>query len=341
MRNVNVFQTRTVNKIVIVLLVLLGGLLLSSCNREEEPEVYRVGILSGLNFLAANGEGFKEGMAELGYVEDENIIYDVQATDFDMDTYRSILQQFIEDEVDLIFVFPTEASVEAKIAVEGTDVPVVFGFSQIEELDLVDSIREPGGNVTGVRYPGPDLAIRRLEIMQQMVPGVTRVWIPFQRGYPIVEPQLKALRPAAEAAGVTLIEAPADNAAELESMFEEMIESGDIDDIDAFLFLAEPLAVTPDASAVLVRYAEEHQIPMGGIIFSPEGYSAIFGVNVDPYGAGFQAAPIADKILQGVPAGSIPVISADQVLEINFKQAQELGLEVPDELLAMAVNIIR
>ncbi|KPJ73271.1 hypothetical protein AMJ48_02295, partial [Parcubacteria bacterium DG_74_1] len=66
-------------------------------------------------------DGFKAGMAELGYIEGQNIIYDLQETDFDMAVYKSVLDEFVEDEVDLIFVFPTEASQEAKAATQGTE----------------------------------------------------------------------------------------------------------------------------------------------------------------------------------------------------------------------------
>jgi len=86
------------------------------------------------------------------------------------------------------------------------------------------------------------------------------MWIPYQRGYPIVESQLLALRPAAASAGVTLIEAPADNEAEIETLLEAQAEKSDIG-MDAILFLAEPLAVTPDVFAVMAKFAAEHKIP--------------------------------------------------------------------------------
>ena len=130
----------------VILAISITALLLSSCSSGQSPKVYRVGILSGLGFLADTADGFKEGMAELGYVEGENIVYDVQQTEFDMEAYRSILQKFVEDEVDLIVSFPTEATMEAKAATQGTDIPVVFTYALIEGMGIVDSVREPGGN---------------------------------------------------------------------------------------------------------------------------------------------------------------------------------------------------
>jgi putative ABC transport system substrate-binding protein len=315
------------------------GLLVSGCGAEK-PKVYRVGVLAGLDFVGVITDGFKAGMTELGYVEGQNIVYDVQKTNFDMAAYQSILKKFVADDVDLIFVFPTEASMEAKAATQGTDIPVVFAFALIEGMGLVDSVREPGGNITGVRYPGPDIAVKRFEIMRELVPQATRMWVPYQRGYPIVAPQLEALRPAAEAAGVTLIEAPAANAAELQAELDARAASGDIG-MDVILFVAEPLTVTPENFAVIGKFAYEHNIPVGGALMSADGYESVFGVNVDPVKVGKQAAPLADKILKGTKAGSIPVVSAENYFQINYKAAQALGLTVPEGLLSQAAEVIR
>jgi putative ABC transport system substrate-binding protein len=257
-----------------------------------------------------------------------------------MAAYKSILQKFVADDVDLIFVFPTEASMEAKAATQGTDVPVVFAFALIEGMGLVDSVREPGGNITGVRYPGPDIAAKRFEIMHELAPQAKRMWVPYQRDYPIVAPQLEALRPAAEAAGVTLIEAPAANAAELQAELDARAASGDIG-MDAILFVAEPLTVTPENFAVIGKFAYEHNIPVGGALMSVGGYDSVFGVNVDPVKVGKQAAPLADKILKGTKAGTIPVVSAENYFQINYKAAQALGLTVPEGLLSQAAEVIR
>src|SRR5204862_2918700 len=119
--------------------------------------------------------------------------------------------------VDLIFVFPTEVSIAAKKAIQGTNIPVVFAQAFIEQSNLVNSVREPGGNITGVRFPGPDLAIKRLEVLLELAPKAKRLWVPYQKGYPNVPPQLEALRPAAAAAGVTLVEAPFANVTELQA----------------------------------------------------------------------------------------------------------------------------
>jgi putative ABC transport system substrate-binding protein len=324
----------------ILVWVVVITLLLSGCG-VQQPKVYRVGVLSGLNYVAVITDGFKAKMTELGYVEGQNITYDVQKTDFDLAAYRKILNKFVEDKVDLIVVFPTEATMEAKAATQGTNIPVVFTFALIEGMGIVKDVREPGGNITGVRYPGPDIALRRFEIMREIAPQAKRMLVPYQKGYPIVAPQLEMLRPAAEAAGITLIEVPAADAAELQADLDARAKSADLG-FDAIFIIVEPLAVTPDAYAVMGKFAYDHKLPIGGALMSAEGrYGAIFGVNVDPIISGKLAAPLADKVLKGMPAGTIPVVSDESFFQINYKAAQDLGVTVPEGLLKQANEVIR
>ena len=137
--------------------LIIATLLLSGCGLAGTSKMYRVGIFGFVAF-GQIAEGLKAGMTELGYIEGENITYDVQFFDVALDTPEAgnaILQKFISDDVDLVFSFPTEQTVMANAATKGTDIPLVFDFAGLEGNDLVENVREPGGNITGVRYPGP------------------------------------------------------------------------------------------------------------------------------------------------------------------------------------------
>ena len=328
-------------KISLAALLVAACIVSSGCIQNEE-KVYHIGMLNGLGeFLEEIPVSFKAKMTELGYVEGENIEYDVQSTMFEPDREKQILEQFVEDDVDLIYTFPTEVSMAAKAATQGTEVPVIFSIANIEGTSLVDSVQHPGGHITGVRYPGPDLALKRFEVMRQLVPEARVMWIPYQRGYPIVANQMEALYPVAEEAGVTLIEFPADNASELQAELDSIAASGDIG-FDAILFIPEPLSTFPEPYAVIGKFAYENNIPVGGLIMQAgEEYGTIFGINVDIPRTGQQAAALADKILKGADAGTIPVVSSESYFEINYNAAQAFGINVSEALLAVADRVIR
>lgn len=319
--------------------VVVVALALSACGTSK-PTVYRVGILSGVDRFSPIIDGFKAGMTDLGYIEDQDIVYDVQTTDRDLEAYRRILQDFVASDVDLILTFPTEAAVEAKAVTAGTDIPVLFSLALIESTDLVASVREPGGNLTGVRYPGPDVVIKRFEVLHDLMPEATRILVAYQAGHPMATLQLESLRPIVQEAGISLVEVPATNATDLEAALETQ-ETNNDPGVDAILIIAEPLVVTPEPFVVLSRFAATYNLPVGGVPMSVDGYETLFGVTVDNLSTGRQAAPLADKILTGTPAGTIPVASAETFLTINYREAQRLGMTVPEGLLNQANEIIR
>ncbi len=329
-------------KAILAVFLVAACVISSGCvQQEQEGKVYHVGMLNGLGeFLEEIPPAFKAKMTELGYTEGENIIYDVQSTMFEPEREEQILEKFVEDKVDLIYTFPTEVSMAAKAVTEGTGVPVVFSIANIEGTGLVESVPEPGGNITGVRYPGPDLAIKRFEVMHEIVPDAKTMWVPYQRGYPIVENQMEVLHPAANSVGVTIIEFPADNASELQEEFDRLTASGDIG-FDAILFIPEPLSTFPEPYSVMGKFAYENDIPIAGLIMEVGGNATIFGINVDIPKTAQQAAVLADKILRGMPAGKISVVSSESYFEINYNAVQKFGLNVSEGLLAKADNIIR
>jgi putative ABC transport system substrate-binding protein len=302
--------------------------------------VYRVGIISGTDAFLSIADGFKAGMAELGYVEDENIVYDVQQLNADPAGELQAAKKFVEDKVDLIFTYPTEPSVAAQTATQGTDIPVVFAYAGIEGSTLVESVREPGGNITGVRFPGPEQINKRLEILLELAPGVKRVWIGYDKNYPNTAPALEALRPLAASRGITLVEVPATTIEELEADLAARAASADLG-LDAIILMPDTFNHSPAGWGVIQKFAVEHKVLLCGSFLYTVEAGAVFGNANDLFKVGELAAPIADKILKGTPAGTIPVVTPEQDLWINYKVAQELGLTVPEGLLNMAAEIIR
>lgn len=323
---------------ILIWLVVIILLVTGCSNAQASPKVYRVGVLSSQDFFAATTDGFKAKMTNLGYKEGQNIIYDVQKTNVDAVAEEKILKKFVDDKVDLIFVFPTEAALEAKAATQGTDIPVVFANVMVEGANLVESLRQPGGNITGVRFPSVEQSVKRLEILHQLIPQAKRVWVAYLKDYPMVPPQLEVLRPAAVSMGITLVEVPVTRPADIQADLQARSVAKDIG-LDAILLMVEPVALTPEGFGLISKFADEHRVPIGGALVSEGDQGAVFGWTSDNVEAGKLAAPLADQILKGAPAGTIPVVSPEGHLVINYKVAQKLGLTLPEGLLSQAVEV--
>ena len=323
----------------ILTLAALLALLLSGCGAEK-PKVYKVGILNGFPPFAELGEGFKAKMTDLGYIEGKNIVYDVQESNFDPAAEERIVKQFVADKVDLIFTFATESAISAKAGSAGTDVPVVFAFAVLEGNHLIESVRQPGGNITGVRFPGPDLSVKRFEILHELAPQAKRVGIIYNANYPANKSQLEALHPAAAAVGISLVEIPIKSVADIEADLQAREAAADIG-MDAILIITDDLSQSPDGWSIISQFAANHNIPIAGSAAFEADTGAIVSYIPDSFETGKLAAPLADKIFKGTPAGSIPVLTPESDLRINYKLAQQLGLTVPEGLLSQATQIIR
>ncbi len=319
--------------------LIVAAVYLSGCIAET-PKVYHVGILSGTDAFLPIADGFKAKMTELGYVEGKNIVYDLQKTNADPAGEQRAARKFVDDKVDLIFTFPTEPSVTAQAATQGTNIPVLFAYAGIEGSTLVKSVREPGGNITGVRFPGPEQISKRLEILLEIAPSVKRVWIGYDKNYPNTAPALAALRPLALSKNVTLVEVPAATMEELKADLEARNKSADIG-MDAIILMPDIFNHHPEGWAVISKFAAEHKVPIGGSFLYTVEQGAVFGNANDLDKVGKLAAPLADKILKGTPAGTIPVLTPEQDLWINYKRAQELGLNVSEGMLNRANKILR
>ncbi len=337
-RNHSQTRTRTGWTILVGFVVL--SLLLSGCGGAQKPKVYRVGILSGSDAFVEIADGFKAKMTELGYVEGKNIVYDLQKTNADPAGEQRLAKKFVDDKVDLILAFPTEPTLAARAATQGTNIPVVFAYAGIEGANLVKSVREPGGNITGVRFPGPEQISKRLELLHELAPQVKRVWIGYDKNYPNNAPALAALRPVASSNGVTLVEAPATTLEELEADLAERAKSPDLG-IEAMLLMPDIFNHSPIGWTLISKFAAEHKLPIAGSFPYTVEQGAVFGNANDLVNVGNLAAPLADKIFKGTSAGTIPVVSPEEALWINYKRAQDVGLTVPEGLLKRAAQIIR
>jgi len=326
-------------QILYLTLLAVVGVFLSSCS-EKKPRVYRVGILSGAEPFAVIADGFKAKMTELGYVEGENIVYDFQTLNADRVGEERVAKKFVADKVDLIFAFPTEPALAAKAAAQGTNIPVVFALAGVEGTSLVETVHHPGGNITGVRYPGPESTVKRFEFLRELMPHAKRIFITYDPNYPNATSALKQLRPAVSSSGLKLVENPVNNVKELKAALQKRAALDDIG-IDAILIMPDILNNSPDGFRAIHKFADEHKVPIGGGMDFTADLGAIFSYVPDNIDQGGLAATLADKIFKGTPAGTIMVVTPESHLRLNYKVIQELGLKVSEGLLNRADEIIR
>ena len=319
--------------------VLVGGIIVYMRPQAvSAPKVYHVGILNALDFFSDTTLGFKKKMTELGYVEGVNIFYDEQKAPAPVGN-ENVIKKFVDEKVDLILSFPTEASLEAKRGVMGTNIPVVFGNAFIESNDLVESIAHPGGNITGVRFPGVDMSMRRLELLHELAPKAKRFWIPYLKDYPSVPPQIEKLEPFAASLGLILVETPFSSPAELSTYIDAQSSSKNIA-MDAVLMIAEPFGAMQETLDAVHKFADTHQLPVVGARVVDKDVGPALSLFENSFAVGGLAATLADKIFKGTPAGEIPVISPENELSINVKVIQKLGLVASEGLLSQAVTIV-
>lgn len=335
-----VLEKRIIYKIWIrcAILLAVGCVFFGGCG--EKKKVYHVGILSGLDAFLGMADGFTAGMTELGYIEGENIVYDLRRTNMDPAEIKQILKKFVDDKVDMIFTFPTEPAVEAKAVVKGTNIPVVFASANIEGVDLVDSVGVPGGNITGCRYPGPDLAVKRFEILRELMPQLKRLGIIYNINYPANKPALEVLHPVAVAASVTLVEVPVTDIKQIQDDFLIRAKADDIG-MDAILIMPDDFTQSPTGWTMVSEFAAGHKIPIAGSASFEADTGAVFSYIPDNVETGKLASTVADKVFKGTPAGKIMVVTPYSKLRLNYKAIKALGLTASEGLLSQADEIIR
>jgi putative tryptophan/tyrosine transport system substrate-binding protein len=328
---------RTGMTILACILGLAG--LLSGCARTARA--HRIGILVDSNTAETVIDTFKAKMTELGHVEGENTTYTMQRMTADAADQPRIAARLVTEKPDLVFAFPGTSALVMKNAAKGTSIPIVFAYAVIVGTDLIDSVRIPGGNITGVRIPGPEIAIKSLESLLELAPRRTRILVIYDPTYFSTIPTLEALRPAASSFNVALQEVHVTPEQDIRAVLQGLEKSGNAG-LDAILFLQDWIPRSEEASGSIVKFADAHRMPIAGgpAAFVKEG-GAVLSAATNITDQVNVAASIADRILKGTPAGTISVSSTEPHFYINYTKARQLGLTVPQGLLKQATEIYR
>lgn len=323
------------------ILFFIGGCNLSVA---EEPQSYRIGLLSGTDPLGQALDGFRDGMAELGYIEGEMVQYDFQRANGDREKMKTIAEQFVIADVDLIVTTTTGAAQDAREVTNrttNTPIPVVFTVvSDPVGSDLVNDLRYPGGNITGVTRSLGGIIRKRVVFLQEIMPDLNGLWLPYMQGYATATLTRTGVHEIADPAGIAVIETSFDS---VEMLLAEIDRFSQLEELPfEVLFISpDPITHSDEGLTALLNFAEAHQIPVVANAPSQVRDGALFTYSDDTYQTGYLAATLADKILQGTDPGGIPIAFSEPKLYINYKTAQLLDLAIPESLLAQADEIIR
>ena len=321
------------------LLTSLAGTLATSHTAlaQQPSKVARIGWLGFEGRGAPRSEAFVQGLRDLGYVEGRNVVIEYRSAEGKLEQLPALATELVGLRVDVIVAQSTVAALAAKHATR--DIPIVFGaVSDPVATGLVATFARPGGNVTGSSFFAPELVGKSMELLKQVVPGVTRVAVLWQPPA-FAEAQGKALLTVAEAAAQTL------------RVRLQVVEAGGPDDFDrAFSEMtrgrAEALAVLTSATFPMGRrhlldlaaksrrpviYPFREDVEAGGLMSYGPNVSDLFR----------RAATYVDKILKGAKPADLPVEQPTKFeLVINLKTAKALGLTIPPSLLARADQVI-
>jgi putative ABC transport system substrate-binding protein len=335
---VPVAKNRKRSRVITLIILIVFIVLFTSCDLRK-TRVYRVGILSGMDAFLDITDGYVHKMTDLGYIEGKNIEYDMWKIDNDPVEEEKVIRKFIDDKVDLMLTFPTRATLKAKSLTLGTDIPVVFAGASIEGTDLVKNQREPGGNITGVRYPTPELTAKRLELLLELVPDVKRILIFLDLNYPTYVSARQAMDEVAINKNITFIECQVSTLEDIKSDLEAREKLNDIG-VDALFFMPDLITSSPGAWDIIKPFVIKYHLPVASDMDYNLKDAGLFMLDSSHQEIGELAAIITDKILQGTSPGSISVASPNMNLHINYRRAQELGISIPEGLLKQAFKII-
>ncbi len=317
-----------------LLILLLEPLLLADLCTAARNKPIRIGALSDSWGPTPGVVGLRDGLQELGYRENQDFVIGVRFTQGDIAALPQAARELVKQGIDILFTNnPAPARAAQKASAK---IPIVFyGAGDPIGLGLIKSFARPGGNVTGVEDLDLELDSKRLEIFKEMIPGLTRVWFPYDRSDSFSAVQAKSFRDSARRLGIRLTEKPIANLQEAQAAFANLTR-------DEAHGVMVPRSLSFNIPGLAVEATAQKRIPT--MFFGPwyVDQGGIVSYGPDFYKSGRQAARLVDKILKGTPPGEIPVEVNNSIeFVINLKAATALGIKIAPEALYRATRVIR
>ena len=301
----------------------------------QQPQVPRIGILSSFSDPDPQVAALKQGLRELDWVEGQNVGVEYRYANNHLEQYPHLAAELVRVKVDVI-VAGGEAGIRAARDATST-IPIVMANSgDPVGIGLIASLSRPGGNVTGLSLLAPDLGGKRLELLKETVPKVSRVGVLWNPTNAVEALELKSTEVAARAVGVIVtsheVRAPAD--------FDRAFAAIGRERPTALITLADPL--TRGHKTQLAEFAAKSRLPM---IAETRDFAEAGGLM--SYGASLRdlyrrAATYVDKILKGAKPCDLPIEQPTKFeLVVNLKTAKALGLKMPQSVLLRADEVLQ
>jgi ABC-type uncharacterized transport system substrate-binding protein len=300
-------------------------------------KIPRIGILELASPAASASQlkAFRQGLRELGYVEGKNIILEYRYADGKLDRLPELAAELVGSKVDAIVTRST-GSIRAAMRATKT-VPIIFASAGAPVEDgLVASLARPGGNVTGLTQLSAELDGKKLEILKQAAPKVTRVGLLWTVGSARVGERSREADPAAKALGMRLHSLELQDSGDFGRIFDAAKQAS----IQALSLAPSPLLFTH--RSVIFDFVAKNQLPA---IYSTKDFVEAGGLM--SYGQDIidnwrRAATFVDKILKGAKPADLPVEQAMKFeFIVNQKAANQIRLTIPPSVLARADRVIK
>ncbi len=320
--------------------VMAGGVLAPprAAEAQQAGKVYRIGLL---DFSAPDPArqawwtAFRQQMRDLGYVEGQNVSFEPRWAQGDLERVPKLAAELVGLKVDIIVTGGQVAAIAAKRAT--STIPIVMGTgSDPVAVGLVASLRQPGGNVTGLTSINSELSGKRLELLTTLAPRASRIAILWDERDPGSRLNVDETEAAAKTAGLTIDRVAVGSAAGLEAAFAAVIRGR------AGALIIASTARLFSYRKRIAELAVKHRLPaVAGLReYVEAGSLASYGTDYPDLFR--RAAVYVDKILKGAKPGDLPMEQPTKFeLVINLKTAKALGLTISQSLLGRADEVIQ
>jgi putative ABC transport system substrate-binding protein len=304
---------------------------------QQAPKIAKIGVLIASNPASAaqNIEAFRQGLRELGYVEGKTVVLELRYGEARAERFLEFARELVGLKVDVI-VTPTDVAIAA-VKRETQTIPIVMvNSSDPAGTGFVASLGRPGGNVTGLSNLSSELSGKRLQLLREVVPGLSRVaflWSPDVRGAVL---DYKETESAARSLRLQLRSVEVLRAEDLDRAFSAVMSAR----AQALILVGNPVAFANRGQ--IASFAQRNRLPSMSTLkeYVDAGGLMSYGPSLPDM---FRRAAIyVDKILKGAKPADLPVEQPTKFeLVINLKTAKALGLTIPQSLFGRADHVIQ